>query len=115
MTKVELTCINCPLGCQLTALVENGVVTNVSGNNCLRGERYAKSEVTDPKRTVTSTVKCDNKRVSVKTVPEVPKDKIFSVMDEIHKIEVKPPIHIGTVIMHNIANAGSDLIATSES
>lgn len=114
MTKVELTCINCPLGCQLTALVENGVVASVSGNNCLRGERYAKSEVTDPKRTVTSTVRCNNKRVCVKTVPEVPKDKIFSVMDEIHKIEVKPPIHIGSVIVHNIANSGSDLVATSE-
>ena len=114
MTKVDLTCINCPLGCQLTALVEDGIVTNVRGNNCLRGERYAKTEVTNPKRTVTSTVKCKNKRVCVKTVPEVAKDKIFDVMAELHKVEVNPPIHIGDVIVHNIANTGSDLIATSE-
>ena len=31
MTK-ELICINCPMGCALTAEVENGEVISVSGN-----------------------------------------------------------------------------------
>ena len=35
-TKV-LNCINCPLSCELTATVEDGAVTNVTGNFCPRG------------------------------------------------------------------------------
>ena len=33
--KRELICIGCPMGCQLTAEVENGVVTSVSGTGLL--------------------------------------------------------------------------------
>ena len=40
--KQELICIGCPMGCQLTAEVESGVVTQVSGNTCKRGDAYAK-------------------------------------------------------------------------
>ena len=36
MTK-ELICINCPMGCMLTAEVENGEVISVTGNTCPRG------------------------------------------------------------------------------
>ncbi|MDD7588898.1 DUF1667 domain-containing protein [Bullifex porci] len=114
MSNVELTCINCPLGCQLTATVENGAVIKVSGNNCIRGERYAKNEVVAPKRTVTSTVRGVGCRVCVKTVPESPKEKIFACMEEIHKTVITSHVHIGDVIIKNIAGTGSDLVATSE-
>lgn len=36
MTQRQLTCIGCPMGCQLTATIENGVVTAVTGNTCKR-------------------------------------------------------------------------------
>ena len=34
MEKRELTCIGCPLGCQITVTMENGEVTDVQGNTC---------------------------------------------------------------------------------
>ena len=37
MSIRELTCIGCPMGCQLTAVLENGQVTRVTGNTCPRG------------------------------------------------------------------------------
>ena len=51
--KQELICIGCPMGCQLTAEVENGVVTSVTGNTCPRGDAYARRECVAPVRTVT--------------------------------------------------------------
>ena len=58
MTQRQLTCIGCPMGCQLTATIENGVVTAVTGNTCKRGDSYARKECVAPARTVTGTVRC---------------------------------------------------------
>ena len=55
MEKRELTCIGCPMGCQITVELESGEVLSVTGNTCKIGENYAKNEVTHPERTVTST------------------------------------------------------------
>ncbi len=114
MKEIELTCINCPLGCQMVATLEDGKVIKVVGNTCPRGKRYAENEVVAPKRVVTSTVSAGKERLCVKTVPEIPKDKIFDVMDVIHSVTVTPPVSIGDVIVPNIAGTGSDLVASSE-
>ena len=39
METRELTCIGCPLGCSLKVTLENGEVTDVTGNTCKRGVR----------------------------------------------------------------------------
>ena len=91
METRELTCINCPLGCALTVTIDGDNIT-VAGNTCPRGEVYGKKEVTDPMRTVTSTVPVsggDIARVPVKTASDIPKGKIFDVMGDIHKARVK--------------------------
>ena len=56
MTR-NLTCIVCPKGCQITVeLDENKKILSVSGHTCKRGEVYANTECTAPKRTITTTV-----------------------------------------------------------
>ena len=52
----QITCINCPVGCRLQVVLENGQVVSVSGNSCKRGETYAKQECTAPTRMVTAAV-----------------------------------------------------------
>ena len=114
MEKRELTCISCPMGCQMTVFMENEEIT-VTGNTCKRGEIYAKKEVTDPRRVVTSTVKVKNGeflRVSVKTETDIPKDKIFGCMEDILRSEVEAPIKIGDVIIENCAGTGVNVVAT---
>ena len=59
MENRELTCISCPMGCLMTVSVEKGEI-KVTGNTCKRGEIYAKKEVTDPRRVVTSSVSVKN-------------------------------------------------------
>lgn len=113
----KLTCISCPIGCQLTVeLDDDGNILNIEGNSCPRGPIYAKNEVTNPKRVVTSTVRVNNSPVhpvvSVRTVDAVPKDKIYEVMDLIRQLHVDLPVKIGDVLIANIADTGTDLIAT---
>ncbi|MBQ1685767.1 MAG: DUF1667 domain-containing protein [Clostridia bacterium] len=110
----ELTCIQCPMGCQLTVTVDGENVT-VEGNSCPRGAVYGKKEVTAPTRTVTSTVVVEGgelPRVSVKTATDIPKGMIFSVMETIRAARVAAPVHTGDVIVANAAGSGSDVIAT---
>ena len=109
----ELICIICPRGCHLK-VDDNNVVT---GNSCPRGAKYAIDELTHPVRMLTSTVKIISEveeRLPVKTRASIDKNLIFKAMEEINKVEVKAPIHIGDIIIDNIAGTGVDLIATKE-
>lgn len=111
-----LTCIRCPRGCQITATMQGGEVEGIAGNSCKRGEAYAKAELTNPVRTVTTTVPVvgspSEKMVSVKTSTDVPKAKVMDVMREVMHIVAHAPVRIGDVICANIAGTGADLIAT---
>ena len=117
METRELTCIGCPMGCQLKVEIENGEVRTVTGNTCKIGEQYAHKEVTDPRRIVTSTVRVtgakDIDRVSVKTATDVPKAKIFDVMAAINAATVKAPVTIGDVLLQDVAGTGADVVATA--
>ena len=111
----KLTCINCPVGCSLKVEMDGENVICVSGNTCRRGEIYARKEVTNPTRIVTSTVKVVNGTsgtVSVKTKEDIPKEKIFVCVQALSGIEVQAPVHIGDVILENVAGTGVDIVAT---
>ena len=110
-----LTCIVCPRGCQMrVALDDAGIPTAVEGNFCKRGVTYANDECTNPKRTVTSTVKCKSGAVvSVKTDTTVPKGKMFEVMAEINGVLADDNVKIGDVIIENVCDTGANVVATS--
>lgn len=110
----NMTCISCPLGCQLE--VEFNGEIKVKGNRCKRGEEYAKNEVINPTRIITSTVRVfggDRPLLSVKTDKEIPKTKIFDIMKEINKVIVNAPVEIGDIIIENVLGTGSNIVATS--
>ena len=52
------------------------------------------------------------RRLSVRTQQDVPKDMIFACMEEIHKIRISAPVHIGDVVLENCAGTGVNIIAT---
>ena len=117
MPVVELTCISCPLGCPLKVETDSsGKVLKVTGNTCKRGEEYGKKEVTNPTRTVTSTVRLLGGTapvVSVRTQTDIPKEKIFQCMEEIRKAAAEAPVRIGDVILENVAGTGVSGVATA--
>ena len=115
MKTVNLICIGCPLGCPLTVEMEGNEVKSVSGNTCPRGDAYAKKELTNPTRIVTSTVRVTGGKlpmVSVKTESDIPKSKIFDCVKALKDIEVKAPVKIGDVVLENVAGTVVNVIAT---
>ena len=98
MSTVNLICIGCPLGCPLTVEMEGNEVKSVAGNTCPRGDAYAKKELTNPTRIVTSTVRVAGGKlamVSVKTESDIPKGKIFDCVKALKEVEVTAPVKIG--------------------
>ena len=118
MRDQKLTCIGCPLGCSISvSLSDNGEVSEITGNTCKIGEEYARKEVTNPSRVVTSIVKINNgdvNMVSVKTAEDIPKGKIFDCMEALKKVTVTAPVQIGEVIIKNVCGTGVDVIATKK-
>ena len=115
MEKRELTCIGCPLGCALTVEMNGDERVSVTGNTCKRGDDYARKEVTNPTRIVTSSVKVEGgvlAAVSVKTKEDIPKGKIFDCVTALKDVCVKAPVSIGDVVLANVAGTGVDVIAT---
>ena len=111
--KKELICVICPKGCPMVAEIQDGKVISVTGNTCPRGKAYAENEITNPVRTLTTTMKANNGQlVSVRSSAPLSKDKLFDYMDTINRTTAKTPIEIGDVLIYNIDGNGSDIIAT---
>lgn len=111
---MNLVCINCPLGCHLT-VEKIGDEIKVSGNNCPRGEKYAISEMTNPLRTLTTTVKVNNSdyhRLPVISSAPLPKDKILEVSKSLKNVSVDAPISLGDVVVENVLGLGVDIVAS---
>lgn len=115
MEKIEMICINCPLGCSLT-VERDGDNFKVSGNTCPRGEKYAVNELTHPVRTLTTTVAVANRDgayLPVKTAKPISKGKLFEAMALVNATKAEAPIKIGDVIIENMLGE-ADLVAASD-
>ena len=108
MEKI-FNCIMCPLGCELS-VVQSGDNIKVSGNNCLRGERYAKDELTNPKRSISSLVKYNGGVVPVKTNGAIPKEMIDDCMAELAKIKLNKKPNFHDIVIRNVCGTGIDII-----
>ncbi|MEM0076700.1 MAG: DUF1667 domain-containing protein [Thermoproteota archaeon] len=112
---VKLTCIVCPIGCEVEVVTEDDNIVSVKGNKCQNGEKYVRDEVIQPRRLVFTVLKCKNgsmPTVAVKTSKPIPKFLISDVMKYLSNIEVSAPLKIGNVIVQNILNSGADIVVT---
>lgn len=114
----HFTCINCPMGCPLSVTIDDqGQVVEVQGNTCPKGYAYGQSEAVHPLRIVTSVVPVlhgDLLMVSCKTSQPIPKEKMFDVIQALKSVRFEAPIHIGDVLIENVANTSASIIATKE-
>lgn len=111
----EMTCIVCPNGC-LLRVEQNGEEITVTGNICKRGETFGKTELTNPMRTICSTVRTvfsDIEVVPVRVSAEIPKGMIFPVMEEINKVRLSERLGIGEKVIENVLGLNADVILTS--
>jgi CxxC motif-containing protein len=110
----RLTCILCPLGCELeTERAGDGL--EVRGNQCEKGIGFAEEEILHPMRNLATSVPLRgtaSNMVSVRLSGPVPRDMIFPVLAEIAKLRPEPPIRRGRVLIPNVLGTGVDVIAT---
>lgn len=129
----QVICIGCPNGCLVTAKKKEDGSFEITGNKCPKGEEYAINEFTAPMRNISSTIQCEvgqsstaqgisaqsetqkvgTVRVSCKTSREIPKEKIFEVMEIIRNTSVNSPIAVGDVLIANVAGTGVNIVATN--
>lgn len=112
-----MICITCPRGCTMQVTTEDDGTITVTGNTCKRGEKFAKQELTNPTRTICSTVATAFPETPVlpcRVSAEIPKDRIFDVMKEINGVTVRERIGRGDVIIPDVLGLGVDVICTSD-
>lgn len=112
-----MNCIMCPMGCEMTVTVENGKVIDVKGNTCPRGAKYAKDEVTAPKRMLTTTVRIEGGMLPLLPVVSetvLPKEKVLDCAAFLRGVTVKAPVKTGDVIVKDILGLGVNIIASRD-
>jgi len=101
------------MGCRLSI---KGSVDNmeVSGNVCKKGINYAHDEITNPVRTVCTTVKIEggiHKVIPVKTDKAIPDKYKLEVVKAVSGITLKSPVKMGDVIITDLFGTGVNIVA----
>ena len=108
------TCIVCPNGCEIRAEGE-GDALRISGEGCPRGKAYVLQEMTDPRRTISTSMRVMGGEMdlcSVRLTRPIPRDRIADAVREIHEKVLTAPVEAGTVLIRGILGTDSDVIAT---
>jgi len=103
------------MGCQMHLAIEDGAISEVEGNKCKVGPKYARQEFTDPRRMLSTTVACRDglwPRLPVKTAEAIPKAMMGAIARILHLLSVTAPVEIGAVIVENVGGTGINVIAT---
>jgi CxxC motif-containing protein len=113
--KKAMTCIICPRGCALE--VEATTPPVVSGAACKRGVDYATSELVDPRRVLTSTVRVlggRRRRFPVRSALPIPLPRLVEAARALDSIVVTPPLACGSVVAADWLGLGADLLAADD-
>jgi CxxC motif-containing protein len=111
----RLTCVLCPIGCELEAERPAAGTLDVRGAQCDRGPDFAAAEILRPKRNLATSVPLRgtaSDMVSVRLSAPVPRDLIFPILAEIAGLRPEGPVHRGQVLVSNVLGTGVDVIAT---
>jgi len=111
----KLTCVVCPVGCELAVKISDSQVISVSGNGCGRGSRYAEEEITAPVRTVTTTVRLKGAQhpvCPVRTAGRIPKGKVKELIALINTKELKAPVMTGDIVIKDVFDSGVAVVVS---
>ncbi len=107
--------IVCPNGCSLSCQAENGAIV-VTGNRCPRGRDYAITELTNPMRTLTTSVRTafpDNPVVSVRTDGAVPRSMLIPIVRALKDTTLESRVGAGAIVLENACGTGVNVICTT--
>jgi CxxC motif-containing protein len=111
-----LTCIICPVGCELEVTLGGDGDVHVLNNRCSRGVDYAVQETTAPERTFTSTVilrgSALERRLPVRLDRVISKARLLDMAEYVRTLEAEVPVSMGDVIQFDVLKLGVNLIAS---
>jgi CxxC motif-containing protein len=111
----RLTCVLCPVGCELEVRKDPAGELQIQGNQCDKGIPFAVEEVLHPERNLATSVPVRGtaaKMVSVRLSRSVPREMIFPILAEIAKLRPEAPVRRGQVLIADILGTGVDVVAT---
>jgi len=88
----------------------------VEGNKCPKGHEFAVAEMSNPTRTLTTTVRTnfpDVPVISVRTRGEIPKDMLLKAMHQLNEVIVEEELGPGDTVLEDVAGTGVQVIVTS--
>ncbi len=112
----NMICVACPVGCRLSVEYEGAEVLSVEGNTCKRGIEYAKTEIINPTRTLTTTARLNGGRlpvIPVKSERPIPKKIMADCMKIINTLSLDAPVKMGQPVIFNILDSGINIITTN--
>lgn len=112
----EVICVICPKSCHIHVTKQNDS-WDIQGNGCKRGVGFAISEVENPMRSLTTTVRTTFSEcplLPVKTDKDIPLSKIMAAMELINQTKLNHKVALGDVIIENILDTGANVISTSD-
>jgi len=113
--KKELTCIVCPVGCQLSVIYEKNKIKAIEGNLCLKGKSFAENETICPKRILTTTIPIKSRvfnRLPVRSDKPIPKKIMKRAINIVKNYTVSIPIKAGDILIKNISDDGANIISS---
>lgn len=120
---LQFNCTTCPSECLLTVEVERDAdghvaeVRSVTGNNCPRGDKFARQELSCPMRVLTTTVAVsggDEALLPVRTAEAIPLELHAQAMVLIRGLVINAPIHMGDVVLENLLDTDINLVASMD-
>ena len=112
--KSELVCTCCPNGCALTAITDAKGKLEISGALCSRGVSFGLNELTDPRRTLTTTVRLQNGAyplVPVRSAEQVRKGDLRRLVASLRSVTLTAPVRCGDKVPFE----GAEILVTGRS
>ncbi len=111
----RLTCVLCPVGCELEIGKDSAGEIQVQGNQCDKGIPFATEEVLHPMRNLATSVPLRAtaaRMISVRLSKPVPRELLFPILAEVGKLRPEAPVRRGQVLIADVLGSGADVIAT---
>ena len=111
----RMTCVLCPVGCELEVGKNATGKLQVKGNQCDKGIPFALEEALYPRRNLATSVPVRGtaaKMIPVRLSQPVPREMLFPILAEISKLRPETPVCRGQVLIADVLGTGADVIAT---
>jgi len=113
--RKHFTCVICPIGCEIEVDLQGSEVASMQGDKCVKGKEFVLQELEEPMRILTTTIRIKGAKwamLPVRTDKPIPKRLLFSVINELAKIELQAPVKMSDVIIGDTAGTGANIVAT---